>query len=669
MHHHPNPAASWRRAPLLLPLALAALAGCQDRELPTATAPYAGAGPAFAIEAGVRGSSPGFYWLPPLVPQPSFDGTFDAGLSPVIEICRDAACASIAQTFTTEGQGPARVRVDAKAEHYLVNWNASLSGVQPGESYRVRVRVPERVLGHADVRIVRDARDAERVGPGVVALVLNQTLPIIFRIETGIVGSVTVSPEQATVSVGASQQFSAEVLDLHGVPLAAPVSWTSSAEAVATVDGNGLASGVAAGGATITATAQHLTGSAALTVETAAAAAFVTTWDTSKGAGNTVTLALAGSVNASIDWGDGSAIQHVTTPGPHVRTYGSDGVYTVSVTGTVTAYNSAGNGGVLAERAKLVSVDAWGDVGFTSMLGAFGDAVNLVSVPGTSEGLENVTNMAFMFQNATAFNSPIGGWDTGNVTNMLAMFNNAISFNQPIGSWNTDNITNMGSMFAGATAFNQPIASWSTDKVTSMFGMFSGAKAFNQPIAIWNTGNVTTMRFMFYFATSFNQPIKDWNTAKVTHMAHMFAEAKAFNQPIGSWSTGRVTDMGSLFAGATLFNQPIGSWDTGNVTVTRSMFAGATAFDQPIGSWSTGNVTNMGYMFSGASAFNQPIGSWNTGKVSDMIAMFWGATSFNQNLSGWCVSLIPSKPVNFDTSATGWVLPNSRPVWGTCPPA
>jgi len=68
--------------------------------------------------------------------------------------------------------------------------------------------------------------------------------------------------------------------------------------------------------------------------------AFVTTWDTSLGDGTTVTLALAGTVDAYIDWGDGSYPSHVTTPGPHVYDYGVNGIYTISVAGRVTAYNS-----------------------------------------------------------------------------------------------------------------------------------------------------------------------------------------------------------------------------------------------------------------------------------------------------------------------------------------
>jgi surface protein len=80
--------------------------------------------------------------------------------------------------------------------------------------------------------------------------------------------------------------------------------------------------------------------------------AFVTTWDTSLAVGTTVYLALAGTVDAAIDWGDGT-VQTVTTGGPFLwHDYGTDGIYTVSVTGTVTAYNSYDNGGWKSGQSK-----------------------------------------------------------------------------------------------------------------------------------------------------------------------------------------------------------------------------------------------------------------------------------------------------------------------------
>jgi hypothetical protein len=136
---------------------------------------------------------------------------------------------------------------------------------------------------------------------------------------------------------------------------------------------------------------------------------FVTTWDTSLGTGTTVTLALAGTVDATIYWGD-DTVTDVDTPGPHVHDYGVDGTYTVSVTGSVTEYNSYNNGGVTSEREKLISVDSWGQLGLVSMHSAFHNCSNLVSVPGTSDGIEAVTDMRYMFFSASSFNQDLSGW-------------------------------------------------------------------------------------------------------------------------------------------------------------------------------------------------------------------------------------------------------------------
>src|SRR5205807_5855272 len=81
------------------------------------------------------------------------------------------------------------------------------------------------------------------------------------------VASVTVAPASASVTVGQTAQLTATPKDASGNPLAGRVvTWGSSNTAVATVNGSGLVTGVAAGAATITATSEGQGGTAAITV-------------------------------------------------------------------------------------------------------------------------------------------------------------------------------------------------------------------------------------------------------------------------------------------------------------------------------------------------------------------------------------------------------------------
>jgi uncharacterized protein YjdB len=78
---------------------------------------------------------------------------------------------------------------------------------------------------------------------------------------------VVVDPESVSLgALGATAQLSATVEDANGHPVSAPVTWTSSAPDVASVDQDGLVTAVGDGTATITASSGGKTGSAAVTV-------------------------------------------------------------------------------------------------------------------------------------------------------------------------------------------------------------------------------------------------------------------------------------------------------------------------------------------------------------------------------------------------------------------
>jgi surface protein len=311
-------------------------------------------------------------------------------------------------------------------------------------------------------------------------------------------------------------------------------------------------------------------------------------------------------------------------------------------------------------------LNSWNTANVTNMTAMFYGAASF-NQNLNSWNTGNVTIMAQMFYQATSFNGQVSTWNVSKVTDMTQMFAGASTFNQNISSWNIGNVTDLTQMFQSASVFNQNINSWNTSKVTRMIGVFQSATVFNQPLSNWNTSLVTNMSNMFSNAIAFNQDISLWNTSNVTNMTGMFSYTNNFNQEIGSWNTSNVTELTSMFDNALVFNKNIGSWDVSKVTRYNYLFLGAAAFNQNINSWDTSNVTEMYAVFNGAVQFNQPLDSWDVSKVTNMGLMFKNATAFNQDLSSWCVTLIPTKPTDFDSGAGAWVLPNSRPIWGTCP--
>lgn len=86
-----------------------------------------------------------------------------------------------------------------------------------------------------------------------------------------LVASVEITPSPATVAVGGTMQLTAVTKASDGTVLTGrAIAWTTSSEAVATVNGTGQVTGVAAGAVTITATNEEASGAAALSVTAAA---------------------------------------------------------------------------------------------------------------------------------------------------------------------------------------------------------------------------------------------------------------------------------------------------------------------------------------------------------------------------------------------------------------
>ncbi|MBC9797946.1 BspA family leucine-rich repeat surface protein [Sinomicrobium weinanense] len=255
---------------------------------------------------------------------------------------------------------------------------------------------------------------------------------------------------------------------------------------------------------------------------------FITTWKTDNpgdSEDNQITIPIHqdGGYNFTIAWGDGNqaAWQDGDDPEELTHTYAAPGTYTVEITGDFPRIFFDGGG----DRQKILSIEQWGNIAWSSMEDAFDGASNLMGNATDAPDLSGVTSLVRMFQGASVFNGDIGSWDVSGVTNMSGMFTGANSFNQDIGSWNVSNVTNMDGMLVNAYAFNQDISSWQVQNVTNMNSMFRNAVGFSQDLSGWNVSKVTIMQRMLFNTPAFNVNIGNWDVSNVTDMFEMLSNS------------------------------------------------------------------------------------------------------------------------------------------------
>ncbi|WP_179019933.1 BspA family leucine-rich repeat surface protein [Winogradskyella forsetii] len=247
---------------------------------------------------------------------------------------------------------------------------------------------------------------------------------------------------------------------------------------------------------------------------------FITTWKTDNpGITNSTSIRIpttGGGYNYDIDWDNDGNFDQFGVTGTVTHDFGTAGIYTIRIKGNFPRiyFNNAG------DRRKIIEINQWGTIAWTSMDRAFFGCSNL-ELNTTMSDAPDFSNVSFislasMFRGASSFNGSINHWDVSNAFNMQNMFYGATSFNQNLSSWDVSNVRIMISMFYGATSFNQDIGAWDVSKVENMINMFFGATSFDQDLSNWDVSNVYQMINMFRDVTlstnNYDNLLIGWNS-------------------------------------------------------------------------------------------------------------------------------------------------------------
>jgi uncharacterized protein YjdB len=311
------------------------------------------------------------------------------------------AVGSATITATSEGQsGTAAVSV-TDLPVALVTVNPSPASVYVGASVQLGATLKDAngnpLSGRTVTWTTSDGAVAAVDGTGLVSGIALGTATITATSEgqTGTatvtvssvpVASVVVAPSAANILVGATVQLTATAQDAAGGVLAGrAITWSSSNPSVATVSSSGLATGLAAGTTTISATSEGTNAAATVTVANVPVASVVITPATALMLAGASVQLVASPKDAGGSVLSGRAITWASSA-PATATVSSSGVVTGvaagAVTITATSEGATGSAAVTVNPIPVASLS----LSPAAVSAAVGQAVQLTATPRDASG-------------------------------------------------------------------------------------------------------------------------------------------------------------------------------------------------------------------------------------------------------------------------------------------
>ncbi len=279
-----------------------------------------------------------------------------------------------------------------------------------------------------------------------------------------------------------------------------------------------------------------------------------------------VILPLYGTVDATIDWGDGQTEQVVETIATKAamksHTYAQAGTYYVTVKGSAEKLNA--NLTTKANQSDILEVLQWGTLNFQSLEKAFAGNTVLTSLPEPAEGaFADVTSAASMFYNCTALTSLPAGLFSGapELSVIESMFYNCSSLEGvPDGLFaGNTKILDAGSLFSGCKTLKNVPETLFAD-MPDLEDLGSAFKNCTSLVGVpanlfKNVPKVTGISALFQGCTALRTLPENLfaNQTEAASVALMFKGCKSLESiPAGLLDAfSKATNMASLFSGCT----------------------------------------------------------------------------------------------------------------------
>lgn len=369
---------------------------------------------------------------------------------------------------------------------------------------------------------------------------------------------------------------------------------------------------------------------------------------------NTLILPLTGTVDATVDWGDGKT-EAVTAVNPQ-HVYEQEGEYYVTVTGSVTAL---GNRLTKTSQSAIVRVIQWGQLGLESLEEAFYNNKGLTQVALPDAGaFAKVTTVESMFYNCTLLTAvPVGLIDQcTELTSAASLFSGCSSLTSiPEGFFdNCPKIASLASAFKGCKNVTEIPAGLfdNLTEVTAVSDLFTNCTALvTVPDGLLDKlTKVTTVSSFFSGCSSLCTVPNDFfkSQTEATASGMIFKGCSSLESvPAGLLDPfTKTTTIGSLFSGCkSLGNLPEGLFDKVGSNVDPSVKAVDVSYlfenclkmtDFPSLS-KLPNVSNVASLWRGCTAMTTVPADYFPSSCTNSISvgnMFNGCTSLKSLPAG-----------------------------------